>query len=200
MKFLDQKKLEGRCMQGQLMNYKGITPQVADDVYIAPGAYVIGDVTLATGSSVWFGSILRGDDVRIMVGKRTNIQDGTIIHGDEGEVIIGDDVTIGHRAVIHGCRIEDGSLIGMGAVVLDGVIVESGAMVAAGAVVSPGKVVSAGTLWAGCPAKEIKNIDNPEMKEMFIDSAKHYQGQAVIYFSAIIVADYGLGKHHRKQK
>lgn len=171
-------------MQGQVMNFKAITAQVADDVYIAPGAYVIGDVTLAAGSSVWFGSILRGDDVRIIVGKRSNIQDGVIIHGDEGEVIIGDDVTIGHRAVIHGCTIHDGALIGMGAVVLDGVVVESGAMVAAGAVVAPGKVVSAGTLWAGCPAKQIKDIDTPEMKKMFIDSAKHYQEQGARYFSA----------------
>lgn len=169
-------------MKGFLLSYKGVMPQVASDVYIAPGAYVIGDVTLAEGSSVWFGSVLRGDDVRITVGKCSNIQDGVIIHGDEGEVVIGDDVTIGHRAVIHGCVIEDGALVGMGAVVLDGVVIESGAMVAAGAVVSPGKVVSAGTLWAGCPARPIKGINTPEMKAMFISSAKHYQDQAAIYF------------------
>ena len=170
-------------MTGQIMEYKGITPQIAADVFIAPGVYVIGDVTLAEGSNVWFGSVLRGDDVKIIVGKHSNIQDGTIVHGDEGEVIIGDDVTIGHRAIIHGCVIEDKALIGMGAVVLDGVVVESGAMVAAGAVVSPGKVVTAGTLWAGCPAREIKNIDTPEMKQKFVESAEHYYEQAKNYTS-----------------
>jgi len=172
-------------MQGQLVCFNGITPQVGEDVYIAPGAYVIGDVTLAKGSSVWFGSVLRGDVVNIIVGERSNIQDGTIIHGDKGEVYIGNDVTIGHGAVIHGCRIDDGALIGMGAIVLDGVVIESGAMVAAGAVVSPNKVVGSGTLWAGCPAKQIKDINNDEMRDMFISSAKEYQNLAAIYFRSL---------------
>ena len=170
-------------MNKQLISYKGITPKLADGVFIAPGVYIIGDVTLKAGSSVWFGSVLRGDDVKIIVGENTNIQDGTIIHGDKGEVIIGRNVTIGHRAVIHGCNIEDGALIGMGAVVLDGVVVESGAMVAAGAVVSPNKVVTAGTLWAGIPAKPINDINTPEMKAMFVESAEHYRQQATNYTS-----------------
>lgn len=170
-------------MQDQLLSYKGTTPLVAVDVYIAPGAYVIGDVTLAAGCSIWFGSVVRGDDVKIFVGERSNIQDRVVIHGDEGEVIIGNDVTIGHGAVIHGCTIEDGALIGMGAVVLDGVVVEKGAMVAAGAVVAPGKTVNAGTLWAGCPARKIKDIDSPEMRAEFIDNARHYQELGATYLS-----------------
>jgi len=168
-------------MNAQILSYKGITPKVADNVYIAPGVYLIGDVHLAEGSSVWFGSVLRGDDVKIRIGARSNIQDGTIVHGDEGEVLIGEDVTIGHRVVLHGCTIEDRALIGMGAVVLDGAVVETGAMVAAGAVVSPRKIVSAGTLWAGCPAKQIKDINTPEMKAMFLESSKHYQQHAATY-------------------
>jgi len=170
-------------MQEQLLSYNGIHPQVDASVYIAPGVYIIGDVSLAAGSSVWFGSVLRGDDVKIIIGEGTNIQDGTIIHGDEGEVRIGSNVTIGHGAVIHGCTIADNALVGMGATVLDGAVIEEGAMVAAGAVVSPGKVVSAGTLWAGCPAKELKSIDSPEMREMFQISARHYQDHAKTYLA-----------------
>ena len=168
-------------MHEQILTYKNISPKIADDVFIAPGSYVIGDVSLASGSSVWFNCTLRGDDVKIIIGEGTNIQDGVVIHGDEGTVRIGKNVTIGHRAVIHGCDVEDAALIGMGAVVLDGVVVETGAMIAAGAVVSPGKRVIAGTLWAGCPAKELKNIDTPEMKAMFLESAEEYQQQARIY-------------------
>lgn len=170
-------------MKQQILSYKDKTPQIAKDVYIAPGAFVIGDVVIGANSSVWFGSVLRGDDVKIIIGERSNIQDGTIIHGDEGVVRIGNDVTIGHRVVLHGCDIHDDALIGMGAVVLDGAVIESGALVAAGAVVSPGKTVTAETLWAGCPAKEIKNIDTPEMKAMFKESALHYQHQARTYAS-----------------
>lgn len=170
-------------MLEQVFSYKDKSPELSENVFIAPGAYVVGDVILAEGVSVWFGGILRGDVIKIVVGERSNIQDGVVIHGDEGEVRIGNDVTIGHRAVIHGCTIEDTAMIGMGAVVLDGVVVESGAMVAAGAVVSPGKRVKAGTLWAGCPAKEIKNIDTPEMKVAFLQNAMLYKGLGNAYLS-----------------
>ncbi len=170
-------------MNQQILSYKDKIPKIAEGVFIAPGSYVIGDVSLASGSSVWFGCTLRGDDVKILIGERTNIQDGVIIHGDEGVVTIGNDVTVGHRALLHGCDIHDKALVGMGAIVLDGAVIETGAMVAAGAVVSPGKRVTTGTLWAGCPAKELKNIDSAEMREMFLEASEEYQQQAQVYSS-----------------
>jgi carbonic anhydrase/acetyltransferase-like protein (isoleucine patch superfamily) len=109
-------------------------PQLADDVFIAPGAQVIGKVTIGTGSSVWFNCVLRGDVGRITVGERTNLQDGTIVHvtGGRFDTHIGDDVLIGHGCIIHGCRLENHTFVGMGAIVLDGAVVEADAMLAAG--------------------------------------------------------------------
>ncbi|WP_273463610.1 gamma carbonic anhydrase family protein, partial [Sandarakinorhabdus limnophila] len=110
-------------------------PQIADDVFIAPGAHVIGKVSIGAGSSIWFNCVLRGDVGRITVGERTNIQDGTIVHvtGGRFDTHIGDDVLIGHACIIHGCRLENHAFVGMGAIVLDGAVVEPDAMLAAGA-------------------------------------------------------------------
>ena len=164
--------------------YQGISPQIEESVFIAPNATVIGDVKIKSDSSIWFGAVLRGDEVSIRIGQRTNIQDGVIIHGDEGkDVIIGDDVTLGHGAIVHGCTIESGALIGMGAVSLDGVVVESGALVAAGAAVSPGKRVCANTLWAGVPAKQVRTMDNRSQSEI-LKNAEHYRVQALCYVNA----------------
>jgi carbonic anhydrase/acetyltransferase-like protein (isoleucine patch superfamily) len=139
-------------------------PQIADDAYIAPGAQVIGRVTIGAGSSVWYNCVLRGDVGRISVGARSNIQDGSIVHvtGGRFDTHIGDDVLIGHGCIIHGCAIESGAFIGMGAVVLDGATVEGGAMLAAGALLTPGKRVPAGALWAGRPAKYLRDLTEAE--------------------------------------
>lgn len=164
--------------EGHILPYEKILPQLHDSVYIAPTACVIGDVCIGKDSSVWFGAVLRGDEVSIQIGTRTNVQDTVVIHGDSGQnVVIGNDVTIGHGAIIHGCLIEDGALIGMGAVVLDGAVIERGALVAAGAVVSPGKRVLANSLWAGVPARQLKIMaeDNNEIT----DNAEHYRLQAL---------------------
>ena len=167
--------------RGMVLTYQGNTPRIDDSVFIAPNATVIGDVHIEADASIWFGAVLRGDEVAICVGKRTNIQDGVIIHGDTGQnVEIGDDVTIGHGAIIHGCRIAAGALIGMGAVILDGVVIESGALVAAGAVVSPGKRVSANTLVAGVPAKQIRELGK-DAQDVILKGAEHYQRQSGIY-------------------
>ncbi len=166
--------------QGHILPYKTIQPQLHDSVYVAPTAAVIGDVTAGENSSIWFGAVLRGDEVSITIGTRSNLQDGVIIHGDSGQdVVIGNDVTVGHGAILHGCVIEDGVLIGMGAVVLDGAVVEKGALVAAGAVVSPGKRVEANSLWAGIPAKHLKMM--PEDSTRIDDNAEHYRLQALNY-------------------
>lgn len=140
-------------------------PQVADDVFIAPGARVIGKVTIGAGSSIWFNCVLRGDVGRITVGERTNIQDGSIVHvtGGRFDTEIGDDVLIGHGCIIHGCRIESRAFIGMGAIVLDGAVVEGDAMLAAGALLTPGKTVPSGELWAGRPAKFLRHLTAGEI-------------------------------------
>ena len=166
--------------QGHIHPYKDWTPLLDDSVYVAPTAALIGNVSVGKDSSIWFGAVLRGDEVSITIGTRSNIQDGVIIHGDSGnDVAIGNDVTVGHGAILHGCIIENGALIGMGAVVLDGAVVESGALVAAGAVVSPGKRVEANSLWAGIPAKQLKMM--PEDSSRIDDNAEHYRLQALHY-------------------
>ncbi len=132
-------------MSNAIKPYLGITPTIADDVFIADTASVIGDVHIGAGSSVWYNCVLRGDGGSLIrVGERTNIQDGTIVHvngpREDGTehmpTYIGSDITIGHNALIHACTLEDGCFIGMSSTVLDGAVVETGAMVAAGAVVS----------------------------------------------------------------
>ncbi|WP_303782485.1 gamma carbonic anhydrase family protein [Sandarakinorhabdus limnophila] len=140
-------------------------PQIADDVFIAPGAHVIGKVSIGAGSSIWFKCVLRGDVGRIKVGERTNIQDGTIVHvtGGRFDTYIGDDVLIGHGCIIHGCRLENHAFVGMGAIVLDGAVVEPDAMLAAGALLTPGKVVKGGELWAGRPAKFLRSLTAAEI-------------------------------------
>ncbi len=160
--------------------HHGVTPRLANGVFIAATAVVIGDVEIGPDSSIWYGCVLRGDSNSIRIGARTNIQDGTIIHvnhereGATGtRTVIGDDITVGHMALLHACTLEDGCFIGMKACVMDGVVVESGAMVAAGALVTPGKHVRRGELWAGSPAKLMRKLTDAEIA-YFGYSAQHY--------------------------
>ncbi len=135
--------------------------------FVAPGAVVVGRVTLGAGASVWYGCVLRGDIEPITVGPRTNVQDLTVVHVDGGyPAVIGADVTIGHRCLVHGAVLEDGCLVGMGAVVLSGARVGAGALVAAGAVVREGFVVPERTLCAGVPARVVREIDDATAARM----------------------------------
>lgn len=175
---------EKEAKQGLWLSYSNSQPKIGSNVFVAPTAAVIGDVSVGDDSSLWFGTVLRGDEVPIRIGGKTNIQDNVVIHGDVGgEVVIGDDVTIGHGAILHGCTIKDLALIGMGAIVLDGAVVETGALVAAGAVISPGKRVEANTLWAGCPARKIRDLDPDITLAEVQKSSLHYQTQSTIYQS-----------------
>jgi carbonic anhydrase/acetyltransferase-like protein (isoleucine patch superfamily) len=142
-----------------------LTPTIAPDAFIAPDAQIIGDVTIGAGSSVWFGCVLRGDGNFIKVGDRSNIQDGTIVHITTKlhGTTIGDDVLIGHQAIVHGCTLEDHSFVGMGATVMDGCVIESDAMLAAGALLTPGKRIARGQLWAGAPAKPLRDLTPDEI-------------------------------------
>lgn len=162
-------------MSGLIRPYKGIVPKLGKDVFIAENATLIGDVVIGDESNIWYGVVMRGDVHEICVGARTNIQDGTIVHVTSGRfgTYIGSDVTIGHAAILHACTLGDVSFVGMGATVMDGAVVEDGAMVAAGALVTPGKRVKSGELWAGSPAKLMRNLSEDDLKA-FKHSADHY--------------------------
>ena len=165
-----------------LIRYKSKSPQIHQSVYMAEGTYIIGDVKIDADSSVWFASVIRGDVAQVTIGKGTNIQDGTIIHTSRlnGPTHIGDYVTIGHSAVIHACTLHNHAFIGMKALVMDQAIVEEFGFVAAGAVVSPGKIVKSRELWAGVPAKYIRNLTDEEV-ENIKKSAQNYMDLARDY-------------------
>jgi carbonic anhydrase/acetyltransferase-like protein (isoleucine patch superfamily) len=159
--------------------------------WIAPGAVLVGDVTVGDEASIWYGCVLRGDLEPIRVGRATNIQDLTLIHVDHGlPAIVGDRVTIGHRCVIHGCTVEDEALVGMGAVVLNGARIGKGALVAAGAVVLEGFEVPAGTVAAGVPAK-VRGKVEPGLRERMLGGVDDYRVSARGY----LAGDLGGGPH-----
>ena len=162
-------------MKANLLPYNGILPKIAADSFIAPGSHIIGDVEIGNKVGIWFNCVIRGDVAKIRIGDRTNIQDGTIIHVTRGghPTIIGKGVTVGHKAVLHACRLEDSCFVGMGAIVMDDVVVESGAMVAAGALVTPRKVVKAGQIWAGSPAKYLRDLTTEESAFIKISEANY---------------------------
>lgn len=158
-----------------LVAYKGIVPTLGQHVFIAPGAWVIGDVHIGDRTSIWFNTVVRGDVHFIRIGCDTNIQDNVTLHvtGKKFPLFIGNRVTVGHQAVVHGCVVEDECLIGMGAIVLDGARIGKGSLVAAGAVVSPGTEVPPGSVVMGIPA-EIKKTLTEEEKERIRETAEHY--------------------------
>lgn len=155
--------------------YKSTLPSIHKTAFIAPNAVVIGDVEVGAESSVWFGCVLRGDVYDIKIGARTNIQDGTVIHvtSDLQGTYVGDDVTVGHMCLLHACTVESGGFVGMGSILLDGAVVEGGAMLAAGSMLTPGKRVPKGQLWAGRPAKFMRDLTDEDY-EMMRWNAAHY--------------------------
>ncbi len=140
---------------------KGIAPIIGKNCFLADNATIVGDVEMGDDCSVWFNAVVRGDVHYIKIGRNVNIQDGAIIHCTykKAPVNIGDNVSIAHNAIIHGCTIESDVLVGMGAILMDDVYVESKSLIAAGAVVSKGTRIKSGEVWAGLPAKKIKDID-----------------------------------------
>lgn len=145
---------------------KGIAPVFGKDCFLADNATVVGDVVMGDKCSVWFNAVVRGDVHSIRIGNNVNIQDGAIVHCtyQKSPVEIGDNVSIAHNAIVHGCTIRDNVLVGMGSILMDDVIVESNSIVAAGAVVSKGTHIKSGSVWAGVPAKKIKDIDEQLLK------------------------------------
>jgi carbonic anhydrase/acetyltransferase-like protein (isoleucine patch superfamily) len=142
------------------------TPLVDPTAFIAPGAHLIGDIEIGADVSIWYNCVLRGDVNRIRIGARTNIQDGSVIHVDSPKAgdevgyptIIGADVLIGHLAMVHGCLLHDRAFVGLGSIVMDGCEIESDAMLAAGAMLTPGRRIPSGQLWAGRPARYVRDL------------------------------------------
>ncbi len=181
-------------MTGRILPFRGITPTIDPAAFVAETAAVIGDVEIGAGSSIWYGCALRGDLNRIHIGRNTNIQDGSVVHvnhdpaGDYRQTgggmptFIGDGVTVGHMALIHACTLEDGSFVGMRAVIMDQAVVESRAMVAAGALVTPGKHVPSGQLWAGSPARYMRDL-KPSEFDMIPYLSRHYAKLGAAYLA-----------------
>jgi carbonic anhydrase/acetyltransferase-like protein (isoleucine patch superfamily) len=146
-----------------VLGLEGRRPKLGQGVFIAPGAIVIGRVTIGSRSSVWYASVIRADTEEISIGADCNIQDGSILHSDPGDpLVLGNRVTVGHRAVLHGALVEDDVLVGIGAVVLNRATVGSGSLIAAGAVVTPRSEIPPGSLVTGIPAKVHRPINDRE--------------------------------------
>ncbi|MBZ0246231.1 MAG: gamma carbonic anhydrase family protein [Cyclobacteriaceae bacterium] len=158
-----------------IKSIRGFTPQMGENCFLAENAVVVGDVTMGDNCTVWFNAVVRGDVNTITIGNNTNIQDGAVIHCtyERSKTIIGNNVSVGHTAFVHGCTIEDNVLIGMGAIVMDGAVIGQGSVVAAGAVVLAGTRVESGTIYAGMPAKKVKDIST-EMTAVIGRTAKNY--------------------------
>ena len=142
----------------------GKSPVIPEDCYVAENATIVGEVTFGHSCSVWFNAVIRGDVNSIAIGNKVNIQDGAVIHCtyQKHPTFIGNNVSIGHNAIVHGCTIKDNVLIGMGAIVMDNCVIESNSIVAAGSVITQNTVVESGTIWAGVPAKKVKEINQSD--------------------------------------
>jgi len=166
-----------------IKSVRGLTPKIGKDCFLTDNAAIIGDVVIGDGCSIWFGTVLRGDVNSIRIGNGTNIQDGTVIHTlyQRSTTTIGDNVSVGHNVTIHGAEIKDNALIGMGSVVLDHAVVGEGAIVAAGSVVLSKTVIPPNTIWAGVPAKYVKDVDPEQAKEINQRIARDYHMYAGWY-------------------
>ena len=143
-----------------ILPVEGVSPKFGENCFIAPNATVVGDVIMGNECSVWFNAVVRGDVNSIRLGNKVNVQDGAIIHCtyQRSQTIIGNNVSIGHNAIVHGCTVHDNVLIGMGSIIMDNAEIGSNSIIAAGAVVLEGTKVEEGSIWAGVPAKKVKNI------------------------------------------
>lgn len=165
----------------RLTRYLDTKPQIHPSAFVAPGADVIGHVTLEEESSVWYQAVLRGDINRIVIGPRSNVQDGAVVHlADDYGTFVGELVTVGHKAILHACTIGDEVLVGMGATVLDGAEIGARSIIGAGALVTGGKKIPPGSLVLGSPAKVVKTLSLEEQAgikvwaEKYVALSRHY--------------------------
>lgn len=161
-------------MTQNVQSYKGMTPRISPNVFIAPGAQVIGDVELKRSASVWHNAVLRGDEAKIVVGERSNVQDNSTLHCDRKmDLVIGQNVTVGHNAILHSCVIGDGSLIGMGAILLNGVQVGKNCLIAAGALLTPRTIIPDNSMVMGSPAKVKRTLTAEEIQGILENAAEY---------------------------
>ncbi|MBV0912150.1 gamma carbonic anhydrase family protein [Anianabacter salinae] len=159
------------------------------DLWIAPDANVIGDVTLGEGCSVWFGATLRGDNDPLVIGEGTNVQENVVMHTDIGyPLTIGRDCTIGHKAMLHGCTIGDETLIGMGATILNGAVIGRNCLIGAGALIPEGKEIPDGSLVMGTPGKVVRQLDDAAIEGLRA-SAQHYQQNMRRFRDGLAIAE-----------
>lgn len=150
----------------------GHNPDIAPSAFIAPGSRIIGDVVIGPDASIWYNCVLRGDVSHIHIGARSNVQDGSVIHCDSDRdgkpafpTVIGEDCLIGHMVMLHGCTLHDRAFVGLGATVMNGAVIESDGMLAAGGLLTPGKRIGSGQLWAGRPAKYLRDLTPEEIAD-----------------------------------
>jgi len=172
--------LRDRYPGATILPFDGKEPQIHESAFIAPGACIIGDVTIGPEASVWYNCVLRGDIHRIEVGARSNVQDGSVFHvegprpeTDGCPTIIGEDCVIGHMALVHGATMEDRGFVGMGAIAMDDCRIGAGAMLAAGALLSPGKAIPAGEIWVGRPAKFLRKQDPAQIEKVRLQTERY---------------------------
>jgi carbonic anhydrase/acetyltransferase-like protein (isoleucine patch superfamily) len=172
-----------------LYSLAGQRPTVHPSAWVAPSAELIADVVLGEEASVWFGAVIRGDNTRITVGARSNVQEGVAMHSDAGvPLTVGEDCTIGHHAILHGCTIGSNTLIGMGAVVLNRAVIGDNCIVGANALVTEGKTFPAGSLIVGQPARAVRQLDEAAIAALRI-SAAHYVAKARAYADGLVRLD-----------
>lgn len=173
-------------MPQNTVGYRGREPSIDPSAFVAPGAWIAGDVTLGPEASVWFGAVLRGDSDRVDVGARTNVQDGAVLHTDAGApCVVGEDCTIGHRAIVHGCVVGRGSLIGMGAIVLSGVEIGEESLVAAGGLVPEGRRFPPRSLLVGAPVRRIRELSGEDVEGLIRSGVANYLRYAQLYRSSL---------------
>ncbi|MBR5433787.1 MAG: gamma carbonic anhydrase family protein [Bacteroidales bacterium] len=166
-----------------IKSVRGFTPQFGENCFLAENATIIGDVVMGNDCSIWFNTVIRGDVNSIKIGNLVNIQDGSVLHTlyEKSTIEIGDNVSVGHNVTIHGAKICDNVLIGMGSVILDHAVIGENSIIAAGAVVTSGTVVEPGSLYAGVPAKKIKDVSPEQTKEMIYRISHNYRMYADWY-------------------
>ena len=158
-----------------ILPVKGILPSMGNNCWLAPNATVVGNVTFGNDCTVWFNAVVRGDVNNIVFGHRCNIQDGAVIHCtyQKSSTIVGNYVSIAHNAVVHGCTIHDRVLVGMGSIIMDGAVIGEGSIIAAGAIVTQNTIVPPNSIYAGNPAKFLKEV-SPDASEVFMRTANNY--------------------------
>lgn len=169
-----------------ILPVEGRHPQWGENCFVAPNCTVVGDVVMGNECSVWFNAVVRGDVNAIRMGNKVNVQDGAVIHCTykRSQTLIGNNVSIGHNAVVHGCTVHDNVLIGMGSVVMDKAVVHSNTIIAAGAVVLEGTVCEGGAVYAGVPAKKVKDISPEKVEGEILRIANNYVGYAAWFADA----------------